>query len=71
MVDVSECDLSRIEGFFNDGHDVFDVLTRSDFRYDTAEFAVNRHLRRYDIGANMAAVFNDSSRRFVTTGFEC
>lgn len=71
MVDIGECDLGRIEGFFDDRHDVFDVLTRGDFRYDTAEFPVDWYLRRYDIGANVTAVFNDGSRRFVTTGFEC
>lgn len=71
MVDIVQRNLRCIEGFFDDGHDVFDVLTRGDFRYDTAEFPVDRDLRRNDVGANMAAVFDDSSRRFVTTGFKC
>ena len=69
MVDIGQGDLRRIEGFLDDGQDVFDMLARGDFRYDTAELAVNRYLCRYDVGADVAAVFDDSSRRFVTTRF--
>ena len=69
MVDICQGDASRIKGFLDDGHDVFDVLARRDFRYDAAEFPVDRHLCRYDVGADVAAIFEDSSRRFVTTRF--
>ena len=71
MVNRLQTDLGFIQGFFDNRHNIFDMLARRDFRYDTTKFSMYRYLCRNDIRKDVTAVFNDSSRRFITARFQC
>ena len=66
LVDVRERHTGLADGLIDDGHDVDDVLARSDLRHDTAKLLVNGNLRRDDVRQDRAAAAQHGSRRLIT-----
>ena len=65
LVDVLERHAGLAHGLIDDGHDVDDVLARSDLWHNTAKFLVNGDLRRDDVRQDRAATAQHGGRRLI------
>ena len=57
------------QGFINNRHNIFDMLTGSNFRHNATEFTMNNDLGGDNVAKNLTPVLYYGSRSFITAAF--